>query len=165
METRVADALAVIAADISTVALLVMVSLTAFVVSLAFKARRTPDSRRSTPDLRTSIADHSRANRPRTLLARGPAAGTDRRAQRTRSARCDSSRSSPGSVQASPPAGRSPRPACGSRFRADSADRNSDGKRAPGEQQRRIHRGDLALTGSRAGSHVEEVIEEPVLRR
>ncbi len=73
-------ALAVIAAAISTVALIVMVYLTAVVVSLAFRARRTPDSRRSTTDLQTSIADHSRANRPRTLLARGPAAGTDRRA-------------------------------------------------------------------------------------
>ena len=41
--------LAVIAAAISTVALLVMVSLTAFVVSLAFRARRTPDSRRARP--------------------------------------------------------------------------------------------------------------------
>jgi len=60
-------ALAVIAAAISTVALLVMVSVTAFLVSLAFRARRTPDSRRSTTDLQTSIADHFRANRPRTL--------------------------------------------------------------------------------------------------
>jgi len=80
METRVVYALAVIAAALSTVALLVMVSLTGFVVSLAFRARRTPDSRRSTTDLQTSIADHFRANRPRTQRARGPAAGTDRRA-------------------------------------------------------------------------------------
>ena len=38
-------------------------------------------------------------------------------------------------------------------------------KEHPGEQQRRIHRRDLALIGSRAGSHVEEVIEEPLLVR
>jgi hypothetical protein len=44
METQAVYALAVTAAAISTVALLVMVSLTAFVVSLAFRARRTPDS-------------------------------------------------------------------------------------------------------------------------
>jgi hypothetical protein len=80
METRVVYALAVIAAAISTVALLVMVSLTAFLVSLAFRARRTTDSRRGTTDLQTSIADDFRANRPRILHARGPAAGTDRRA-------------------------------------------------------------------------------------
>jgi len=73
-------ALAVIAAAVSTVALLVMVSLTAFVVSLAFRARRTPDSRTSTTDLQTSIAEDFRASRLRTLRARGPAAGTDRRA-------------------------------------------------------------------------------------
>ena len=38
-------------------------------------------------------------------------------------------------------------------------------KEHPGEQQRRIHRRDLARIGSRPGSHVEEVIEEPVLGR
>jgi hypothetical protein len=64
-------ALAVIATAISTVALLVMVFLTAFVVSLAFRARRTPDPRTSTTDLKTSIADDFRANRPGTLHARG----------------------------------------------------------------------------------------------
>ena len=80
METQAVYALAVTAAAISTAALLVMVSLTAFVVSLAFRACRTPDSSRSTTDLQTSIADDSRGNRPRTLHARFPAAGTDRRA-------------------------------------------------------------------------------------
>ena len=39
-------ALALIAAAVSTAALLVVVSLTVFVVSLAFRAKRTPGSRR-----------------------------------------------------------------------------------------------------------------------
>ena len=70
-------AFAVIAAAVSTAALLVMVSMTVFVVSLAFRAR-TPESRRGTSHLQMSIVGDFRANRPRSLHARGPAAGTDR---------------------------------------------------------------------------------------
>jgi hypothetical protein len=46
----VIHALAVIAATISTIALLVMLSLTVFVVSLAFRADGAPDSRKRTTD-------------------------------------------------------------------------------------------------------------------
>ena len=80
METRVAYALAVTAAAVSSVAVLAMVFLTTFVVTLAFRARRTPDSRRSKIDLQTSINDGPRASHPITLHARDPAAGADRRA-------------------------------------------------------------------------------------
>jgi heme/copper-type cytochrome/quinol oxidase subunit 2 len=50
METRVVRALAVIAATVSAVALLVMLFLTLFVVSLGFRANATPDSRKRTRD-------------------------------------------------------------------------------------------------------------------
>jgi heme/copper-type cytochrome/quinol oxidase subunit 2 len=43
-------ALAVIAATVSTIALLVVLFLTVFVVSLAFRANRRPDSRKRTTD-------------------------------------------------------------------------------------------------------------------
>lgn len=43
-------ALALIAATVSTAALLVVVSLTVFVLSLAFRAKRTPGSRTETSD-------------------------------------------------------------------------------------------------------------------
>ena len=43
-------ALALIAATVSTAALLVVVSLTVFVLSLAFRAKRTPGSRTETRD-------------------------------------------------------------------------------------------------------------------
>ena len=45
------DALALIAATVSTAALLVVVSLTVLVLSLAFRAKRTPGSRTDTKDL------------------------------------------------------------------------------------------------------------------
>jgi hypothetical protein len=64
-------ALAVIAACIFTVALLVMVSLTAFMLSLAFRAHRTPDSRMSTTNLQRSITEDFRAGHPRARHARG----------------------------------------------------------------------------------------------
>jgi len=76
----VVQALAAIAGAISTIALLVMVSLTAFLVSLAFRARRAPEPRRSTSELETSIAEDAPANRPKTLYAREPARGANRRA-------------------------------------------------------------------------------------
>jgi hypothetical protein len=60
----VLHALALIAAAVSTAALLVVVSLTVFVVSLAFRATRTPGS--------------PHANRPGTRRAPSPDAGTDR---------------------------------------------------------------------------------------
>ena len=43
------DALALLAATVTTVACIVMLFLTAWVVSLAFRANRTPDSRRRRP--------------------------------------------------------------------------------------------------------------------
>lgn len=43
--------LALIAATVSTAALLVVVSLTVFVLSLAFRVKRTPGSRTDTRDL------------------------------------------------------------------------------------------------------------------
>jgi hypothetical protein len=46
----VLHALALIAAIVSTAALLVVASLTVFVLSLAFKAKRTPGSRTDTRD-------------------------------------------------------------------------------------------------------------------
>ena len=70
-------ALALIAAAVSTAALLVVVSLTVFVVSLAFRAK-TPGSRRGTRHLEMSMVGEPRANRPRTRLAPSPDAGTDR---------------------------------------------------------------------------------------
>jgi hypothetical protein len=72
--------LALIAAMISTVALLVVVSLTVFVVSLAFRASA---SRKGTTDLHSSMVGDFRANRPRVRLARDPGAGGDRSARRT----------------------------------------------------------------------------------
>jgi HAMP domain-containing protein len=46
----VIQALAVIAATVSTIALLVVLFLTVFVVSLAFRANGPPDSRKRTTD-------------------------------------------------------------------------------------------------------------------
>ena len=66
------QALALIAAAVSTAALLVVVILTVFVVSLAFKANR----------------------KPRTPSAQSPGADTDRIAGRAISAPSDNSRSS-----------------------------------------------------------------------
>lgn len=72
--------LALIAATVSTVALLVVMSLTVFVVSLAFRANNTPGSRKDTADLQSAMVADFRANRPRTRLARDPGAGGDRSA-------------------------------------------------------------------------------------
>ena len=71
-------ALALIAAAVSTAALLGVVSLTVFVVSLAFRAKRTPESRRGRRQLEMSMVGEPRANRPRTRRAVSPGAGTDR---------------------------------------------------------------------------------------
>jgi hypothetical protein len=46
----VIEALAVVAAAVSAIALLLMLFLTAFVVSLAFRAKAAPDSRKRTTD-------------------------------------------------------------------------------------------------------------------
>jgi hypothetical protein len=62
VEARVVHALAATAAAISTLALLVMLSLTAFVVSLALRAHWT--RARRTTDLETSIADDLQADPP-----------------------------------------------------------------------------------------------------
>jgi hypothetical protein len=67
------EALALIAAAVSTAALLVVASLTVFVVSLAFRAKRTPGSRRGTRDLEMSMVGELRANRPSTQRARAGA--------------------------------------------------------------------------------------------
>jgi len=72
----VLQALALIAAAVSTAALLVVVILTVFVVSLAFKANRKP----RTPSARSAGAN--------------PGADTDRLAGRAISAPSDNSRSS-----------------------------------------------------------------------
>jgi hypothetical protein len=47
-EASVLHALAVLAAAVSTVAMLIVLFLTVFVVSLAFRARRMPDPRKHT---------------------------------------------------------------------------------------------------------------------
>jgi hypothetical protein len=69
-------ALALIAAAVSTAALLVVVSLTMFVLSLAFRAK-TPGSRTGTRDLEMSMVDEPRANPPRTRRAPDPGASKD----------------------------------------------------------------------------------------
>jgi hypothetical protein len=46
----VIQALAVVATAVSAIALLLMLFLTAFVVSLAFRAKASPDSRKRTTD-------------------------------------------------------------------------------------------------------------------
>jgi hypothetical protein len=61
----VLDALVLIAAAVSTAALLVLVSLTVFVVSLALRAKSTPGSHKGTRELERSIVSKPRANRPR----------------------------------------------------------------------------------------------------
>ena len=71
-------ALALIAATVSTAALLVVVSLTVFVLSLAFRARRTTASRTDTRDLEMSMVGEPGANRLRTERAASPGARTDR---------------------------------------------------------------------------------------
>lgn len=71
-------ALALIAAAVSIGALLIVVSLTVFVVSLAFRAHGTSDSRRHTAEPRASTVGAPRASRPRTGHDRGARAGTDR---------------------------------------------------------------------------------------
>jgi hypothetical protein len=67
--------LALIAAAVSTAALLVVVSLTAFVASLAFRAKKPHGSGSRTRDLEMSMVGEPRANRPRTQ--RGPSPGAD----------------------------------------------------------------------------------------
>jgi hypothetical protein len=74
----VLHALALIAATVSTAALLVVVFLTVFVLSLALRAKRTPGSRTVSRDLEMSMVGGPRANRLRTRGAPGPGAGTDR---------------------------------------------------------------------------------------
>jgi len=76
----VLHALALIAAAVSTAALLVVVSLTVFVVSLAFRAKKTPESRGGTRHLEMSMVGEPRANRPGTRPAPSPGGGTDRHA-------------------------------------------------------------------------------------
>jgi hypothetical protein len=73
----VPHALALIAAAVSTAALLVVVSLTVFVVSLAFRAK-TAESRKGTRHLEMSMVGEPRANRPRTRRAPSPGGRTDR---------------------------------------------------------------------------------------
>lgn len=58
------QALALIAAAVSTAALLVLASLTAFLVSLAIRASRTPGSRSVTRALEMSRVGELQANRP-----------------------------------------------------------------------------------------------------
>jgi hypothetical protein len=74
----VLHALAVIAAAVSAAALLVVVSLTVFVASLAFRAKWTPESRGGTRRLEMSMVGEPRANRPGTRPAPSSGAGTDR---------------------------------------------------------------------------------------
>jgi hypothetical protein len=63
------QALALTAAVVSTVVLLIVASLTAFLVSLAFRAKRTPCSRWATRDPEMSTVGELRANRPKTERA------------------------------------------------------------------------------------------------
>jgi hypothetical protein len=72
--------LALTAATVSTVALLVVMSLTVFVVTLAFRAATSARPRRGTTDRQRSIARDVRANRSTTRLARDPDASMDRSA-------------------------------------------------------------------------------------
>ena len=58
--------LALIAAAVSTAALLVVVSLTVFVVSLSLRAKREPGSRTAMRDLEIPMVGEPRANRQRT---------------------------------------------------------------------------------------------------
>jgi hypothetical protein len=58
----VIHALALIAAAVSAAALLIVVSLTVFVVSLAFRAKRTPESRRGTRHLEMSMVEEPQAD-------------------------------------------------------------------------------------------------------
>jgi hypothetical protein len=58
----VIHALALIAAAVSTAALLVVVSVTVFVMSLAFRAKRAPESRGSTGHLEVSMVGEPQAD-------------------------------------------------------------------------------------------------------
>ena len=72
-------ALALIAAVLSTAALLVMVSLTVFLVSLAFKVRRSESSRSTGHPETSTVGEQPPAHRrPRTRRASSPCASTDR---------------------------------------------------------------------------------------
>jgi len=76
----VIHALALIAAAVSTAALLLVVSLTVFVASLAFRARRTPKSRRGTRHLKMSMVGEPQAD-----PVRFPERGSRRQDQRATS--------------------------------------------------------------------------------
>jgi hypothetical protein len=74
-------ALALLAAAVSAVLLLVMVSLTVFAVSLGARARMGCPTRGPTrKNLQSLAADSVQARPPKARRTRGPAAGTDRRA-------------------------------------------------------------------------------------
>jgi hypothetical protein len=71
------QALTLIAAVVSTAALLVVASLTAFLVSLAVRAKRTPGSRRATRALELSRVGELQAIRPPRGAAKASRPATD----------------------------------------------------------------------------------------
>jgi hypothetical protein len=71
------QALALIAAAVSTAALLVVASLTVFLASLAVRAKRTPGSRRATRVLEMSRVGEPQANRPPPSAAETSRPATD----------------------------------------------------------------------------------------